>query len=331
MSTKVIYHLADFENITANGFDYSLPDETVQIIQHLTQQVGSPSYDKTPVFKKNELIATASTNNNNGNNNNGNKNKKNRNRNMEITSDEQWETMQTFQTTQLETKVGIEKELDTIRAYINKITDKNYIDIRNKIVATIDTLIDTTTNIDLTFIGKNLFAIASSNRFYSKNYAELYADLSNKYDFMKTYYEDNLQEFVQSFQNIEYVDADQNYDKFCELNKINEKRKSMAMFYMNLMNNGIVSKKQMVGIIRDLVSTVFEYISLDNYKTQVEEIAENISIMYKPELFNGSVECEPIQGHSVNEIIRLISNSKIKDYKSLTNKTIFKFMDLIDM
>ena len=32
-----------------------------------------------------------------------------------------------------------------------------------------------------------------------------------------------------------------------------------------------------------------------------------------------------------NEIIEKIANSKVKDYKSLTNKTLFKFMDLIDM
>ena len=38
-----------------------------------------------------------------------------------------------------------------------------------------------------------------------------------------------------------------------------------------------------------------------------------------------------INGFSINEIIEKIANSKVKDYKSLTNKTLFKFMDLIDM
>ena len=31
------------------------------------------------------------------------------------------------------------------------------------------------------------------------------------------------------------------------------------------------------------------------------------------------------------EIIEKIANSKVKDYKSLTNKSLFKFMDLIEM
>ena len=33
----------------------------------------------------------------------------------------------------------------------------------------------------------------------------------------------------------------------------------------------------------------------------------------------------------ISEIIEKIAKSKVKDYKSLTNKSLFKFMDLIDM
>ena len=38
-----------------------------------------------------------------------------------------------------------------------------------------------------------------------------------------------------------------------------------------------------------------------------------------------------IDGYKIEDIIEIIANSKIKDYKSLTNKTVFKFMDMIDM
>ena len=43
------------------------------------------------------------------------------------------------------------------------------------------------------------------------------------------------------------------------------------------------------------------------------------------------VKEDPITGSSINEIVERIANSKVKDYKSLTNKSLFKFMDLIDM
>ena len=42
-------------------------------------------------------------------------------------------------------------------------------------------------------------------------------------------------------------------------------------------------------------------------------------------------EYELIKGHTITEVIEIIAHSKVKDYKSLTNKTIFKFMDMIDM
>jgi hypothetical protein len=38
-----------------------------------------------------------------------------------------------------------------------------------------------------------------------------------------------------------------------------------------------------------------------------------------------------IDGLSITDVITKIANSKVKDYKSLTNKSLFKFMDMIDM
>ena len=44
-----------------------------------------------------------------------------------------------------------------------------------------------------------------------------------------------------------------------------------------------------------------------------------------------NVKYELIEGYTITEIIERIAISKVKDYKSLTNKTLFKFMDLVDM
>jgi hypothetical protein len=37
-----------------NGFDIKLPEETLVMITELSQQVGSPTYIKTPIFQKRE-------------------------------------------------------------------------------------------------------------------------------------------------------------------------------------------------------------------------------------------------------------------------------------
>ena len=55
MATKTLrYSLEQFENIIFNGFDYQIPDETMETISNLAMQVGSPNYDRTPIFKKRE-------------------------------------------------------------------------------------------------------------------------------------------------------------------------------------------------------------------------------------------------------------------------------------
>ena len=51
---KYIYSLEKINEILYQGFEYSLPDETLKIISNLSSEVGSPDYIKTPVFQKRE-------------------------------------------------------------------------------------------------------------------------------------------------------------------------------------------------------------------------------------------------------------------------------------
>jgi hypothetical protein len=336
MTTKTLrYTLEQIENIIFNGFDYEIPDNIMETISDLALKVGSPDYVKTPIFKKREnpmkvepnSVAVTGTKESFGNK------KKRGNKGMEILNNDDWDSLRTFQTTKIESKTGVDADFDSIRALINKITDKNYIDIRNKIVEIIEKMVTENSENVLSNIGTNIFDIASSNRYFSKIYADLYTDLSSKFDFIKYKYRENLDRFTELFNNIEYVDPNENYDRFCEINKINEKRKSLASFYINLMNNGIISKEEIMIITRNLLANIYKFISLENKKNEVEELTETIAILYKKQLYeDDDAECyDEIEGHNISEIIEKIANSKVKDYKSLTNKALFKFMDLIDM
>ena len=332
-SVTLRYTLEEIENIVFRGFEYSIPDDVLEKISNLSVQVGSPDYIKTPVFKKREnpmkigpetssIIAKDLPK------------KKRGNKNIEILNDEQWNSIRTFQTTKIETKTGIDADFDSIRSIINKMTDKNYTNMRNKIIEIIDKLVAENSETNLSMIGENIFEIASSNRYYSKIYADLYSSLASKYDFIKEQYLQHFEKFTELFNNIEYVDPNENYDKFCEINKINEKRKSLAAFYINLMYCGVISKNEIILIIRNLFAKVYEYISVENKKNEVEELTEIIAILYKKDLFNNtedSLNYEKIEGFTVSEITEKIANSRVKDYKSLTNKSLFKFMDLIEM
>jgi hypothetical protein len=338
MTTKTLrYTLEDFENITFGGFEYNIPDKVLETISQLAMHVGSPDYIRTPIFPKRENPMKASSQINTGvlpiSNIKDSGKKRRGNKAIEIVNDEDWEAIRNFQTTKIETKSGIDADLDSIRAFINKLTDKNYNEMCGKIIEVIVKIVTENPEAKLDNISSNIFDMASSNRYYSKIYAQLYSDLSKKFEFIRSAYVNNLERFTQLFDTIEYVDSNENYDRFCEINKINEKRKSLASFYLNLVTFGIIPQTEIMQITRNLLTKVYEYLSLDGKKNEVDELTETVAILYKKELYEDDEgdNYELIDGHTITEIIEYIAKSKVRDHQSLTNKSLFKFMDLIDM
>jgi len=346
MTTIEKYSLHDFNNIIFDGFDFKLPDETVNLISELSLEVGSPSYIKTPVFKKKENhllksvvpgitgieVTSGHILTDNVASSHAYQYKKRRGRNMDIVNDEDWESIRSFHTTVMEQKVGIDVHIDLIRSNLNKMSDKNYQDLKNKIIDVIDTLIENdVTNENLLLVSSSIFEIASTNRFYSKLYADLYCDLINKYDFMKEVFEKSFYSFMDVFTQIEYVDPDKDYDRFCRINKDNEKRKSLSAFFVNLTINGLITKEELLKVVCDLINNVFEFIVLENKKNEVDEITENIALLCGNKSILENKEYKVFDGLTIEETISKLANSKTKKYPSLSNKSIFKYMDMIDM
>jgi len=301
-----IYSHQDFQNIIFDGFQFSLPEETIVLINELASKVGAPTYIKTPVFKKKEVPTATAT----------------------ATVNETWEKVRGFKTTKIEQKKGIDSKIDMIRFHLNKITDKNYIDCHNKIVDLLNELIEN--NIkdeDLMRICLHIFEIASNNRFYSKLYADLYSDLITRFDIMKTIFNNSFNSFMELFNHVEYVDPAVNYDAFCKNNKDNECRKSLSTFILNLMKNNIISREKVMILLSQLLSQVQEFILLENKKNEVDELTENIALLFKAELVAEIM----INGVSFMTILQNLAKSKMKSYPSLSNKSIFKYMDLCEL
>jgi hypothetical protein len=315
MGTNV-YTLQNIQEIIFDGFDYVLPEETLKIISEISIEVGSPDYVKTPIFNKNK-----SKEENSGEPNF--KTKKHRNKINDVPF---------FQKTKIDEKVGFDHQMDSVRGLLNKLTDVNGQDIYNKIIAIVDQMIEE--NIEeqhIKQLSDTIFAGVSTKRFYSKMFADLYTNLLNRYVVIKNTFNENFSKFSELFSCIEIGDPDTDYDKFCEINEKNEKRKSLASFYLNLMYNKVVSEDTIIQITRDLLEKIFVFISEDNRKSEVDELTENVAILYRKELYPGDgCKYELIQGFTIPQIVEKISKSKVKEYKSLTNKTIFKMCDLID-
>jgi len=319
------YTLQEFTNITFNGFDFKLPEETLFIISELSLQVGSPSYIKTPIFSKKEQQTDQQIENQDAY-----KRKKRLNKPQELLNDSDWDSIRTFQATKIEHKEGLDAKIDLIRCALNKMTEKNYPDQSKNILDILNQLIESSTSeTEMLRVGNAIFEIASNNRFYSKLYADLYTLLILQFDIMKIIFENNLNTFLEIFMKIEQANSNEDYDKFCKVNKDNERRKSLSAFFVNLTINNIISNEKITGLTCTLMNNLVEYICEENKKSEVDELVENIFILYNKEhMENCSTD---IHGYTFMTHVKKLAHTKAKEFPSLSNKTIFKFMDMIEM
>lgn len=314
-----VYTLNDFRDITFGGFDIKLPDKTIEIITVLAEQVGSPTYIKTPVFAKREIPVVKEQ---------IFKKKRRGNQMLDSVSDEDWESLRTFQTTKMEQKVGVDAQFDLIRSSLNKITEKTYEDQCIKICEILDKL--QSGEEDMLRVGNAIFEIASTNRFYSKLYADLYTMLIHKYEIMNSIFETNLNSFLELFTKIEYVSAEEDYDGFCKNNLNNEKRKALSTFFVNLSLTKIITDDKIIEFAANLLKQVMQLINQENKKNEVDEMVENIAILYNKDIFAKSESALP-NGLTFVETLEDLAKSKSKNFQSLSNKAIFKCMDMVDM
>ena len=327
------YNITEYEKITNAGFICNLSQETLDIISKLSEQVGAPTYIKTPIFLKKESRTIGDVGSGVGAaGGGGNGFKKIKSKPSEITDDD-WDAIRAFQTTQKHVSEGIQKNVDNIRGFLNKITDTNEEAMTKDIKAEISQLIEhDTSSENMMKIGYSIFNIASSNSFYSALYARLFKCLMNDYDIFKKIFEDNFKEFMNLFESIEFVDPKKNYDKFCEYTKSNDKRRAMSLFVVNLMINHVIGEDEIIEIINQLQALILSYLRKPEKSNEVEELTENLFIIVtksKSYLDKGETKAA---WESIIKNIEFITilKPKMKEYPSITNKTIFKHMDIFE-
>lgn len=338
------YNLQQFNTIAFNGFQYSIPQSSIDIINELTSQVGSSAHVKTNLFHKKMATSSLKDDKNSFNGSpavdiKSTHKKRKGNRGMEM-SNEEWDSLRSFQATKIEHKTGIDNDIDQIRLHLNKLSDKTFSEMKEKIMQIIDTIVKNEEfNDDYTEkINSIIYDISSSNKFYSRIYADLYADLLNNYVWMRKFFEIKLDNYIDNFSNIQFFDPDKNYDKFCEMNKRNEIRKAHTQFIVNLSSSGVVSKLVVAKYLRDLMTLVINMIDANDKKNEIDELTENIAILYNKEMLEEIQHLEDydedlflINKNTISDTITMLAKCKVKDYKSLSNKSIFKYMDLIEI
>ena len=373
------------------GFDLKLPDDVIKSVSDLADLVGAATYIKTPVFPVRAGGEFRSTGVLTGGGDNGSttaaagyhvagssantfqsrfghdaagsgthsitrsssgtsSSSSGSSRSQQIPNNE-WETILSFQKTELKKKEGIELGIDNIRSYLNKLTDKTYTTMFANILkeiadlfaaSTDDTSEEHNTVAVMNRVAVSIFNTASSNAFYSEIYARLFRDLmaqeqGSPFAVFRDLFERNLASFMSLFETIDYCDPKKNYDKFCDINKANEKRKAMSLFIVNLMKNGIVEKTQVVALMRQIQELMYSNMRQEGKTNEVDELTENLYIMVKHShavlaaAAPADADADALESFKARvEQITEISKLKLKSKPSITNKTIFRHLDMLD-
>ena len=307
MTSVIKYKLDDINKIKNSIEDYTLPNDIKALIDNIFNQINSPGYNKTPVFK------TYNKNYNKNYNKKYNQEKNNKN-------NQDWVEVRNFKSTQLKKSEGDDKVIDNIRKNINKITDKTYVILAEEIL----NLLKYVEQNSFIKISNTIFNIISQNKFYSNIYAKLYCKLVNKYECFNDILRDNIGTFLVECSKITYCDPEENYDLFCDNNKLNEQRRGLLMFYTNAYKYNIIDKDILFNLIIDIQNVIDEKINLDESKI-VDELFELLFIAITN--LDKNTDTKYVQ---IIDFIKDKSKLKIKDYKSFTNKSKFKCYDILD-
>ena len=250
----------------------------------------------------------------------------------EITT-EDWEAIRNFKATKIEKSEGTEKTINDIRVCLNKISAKNVDSQYTVLISLVRQIFDSHEfeSEEAKRMTTLIQDICTSNKFYSEVYAGIYIRLIKEYPIFQTLLDRAFEEsFLPSFEGIRYIDSNdgEKYLEFCKNNKENENRKSALLFYIQMMKHAHFDKRNLVKCAERLFGYIYKYIDEENRSYEVEEITENIYLLFT----NANAELSTEQEwEDMMEKVQELAQMKHTSRPSISNRAIFKFMDLVEI
>ena len=241
-----------------------------------------------------------------------------------------WEAIRNFKPTVMAVVTDFEKELNEVRSSLNKLTKQNFQTMKDTFCEKVDKLyhsIDDAKKENRKKIIDTVFEICTSHKFLSDVYADIYVELIGHNESFGELIDNCIENYKTSLSTIQYADPDEDYDGFCDFNKTNEKRKSMAVFIVNVMKHDMISKDDVLSLIIELHNTSCNYIELENKYHEVEEITENVFLLvtHSKPLLSGHESWKSTIFPSIQNFTKL----KTKEHISLSSRALFKYMDML--
>ena len=311
----ITYNLNDYTNILLNNPNISLSDDVLSVYKTLVSNLNI-----TTVTSTSSVRTDTETRDRRG----GYRRNKNTKRSDLLTSDKVVE----FKQRSLVDEDGPEKLMITIKASLNKLTNKNYDSHRDIITTSLEELNDKYDDTYMETFTNHLFDIASKNKFYSEMYATLYKELEQIYPTLQERKSKFIEECVENLDTIQYIDENTDYDGFCKNNKMNDIRRAMNIFMINLFKKDICDISNIMKIMSIIQTKVLTNRDVENTSYITEELTENLFIFV-------SESSKKLRDHphwkTIRQFIIDQSKTKAKDHVGLTSRITFKYMDMIDL
>ena len=223
---------------------------------------------------------------------------------------------------------SLDKVIGDLKVNLNKITEKTYCKIYDKIKLIINNYNSSDFFKQVVSI---IFNIITKNRLNSVIFAKLYKDLNDEDSYFGEILLNELKIFHLSFENIKYVSPNEDYDKFCDYIKENENKVNLSLFFLECYKNNLILLNNIEKIIKLCINLFLDNISYSNNYNICEELINNIHILLKGLVddYKNNKNMKQIQ-NIINDILFDINLDLLKNKKSFNNKIKFKVMDIQD-
>lgn len=251
-----------------------------------------------------------------------------------------WSQPSNFKATTMEKKEGIDAIYNDLRSTLNKITLKNQDSLLPKIIEIVHLIMNDECEYDeeeedesndeqdsYARIVQVLLDIVKKMNGGHEIYVVVLKEMIQCYPSFITQMNEFVTTYKKSYDTIVDIDANQDYDGYCELVKHNDYRRSTSKFIVHLTEYSLLHADELSTMIEQLFETVMSSIDTEHKTVLIEEVTENLFLfMIHSYPFLKSHEKWETLIEKLNECSKL----KARDHKSISSRIVFKYMDIQD-
>jgi hypothetical protein len=328
----ITYSLEEWQSISSTEPPASLPQSAVNLINELAALVGAPTYVRTPVFTRESARGGGGCGGGGGggiptSRCAGGRRRGNRPKQL---SDDDWEAMRSFESTTKVVREGPEVFVDQIRKAINKLSDANFTTQLTEIVVQFSNGEEECDEETLARGVDMIITMGTARLFYVELYARLVSRLCVRLPSLFTGRVSHLTEaFMALCDSIRTCNPNEDYDLFCKINEENERRRALGAFLMELVTAGAYEVDDVVEVLVDVQSRIAGSISTEGETYKSEELTEVLYEMLKHRGASFDDDCDCWD--EITSRVGAVCAMKVRDCPGLSNKALFKCMDIRDM